>query len=248
VFYNEALAVLRHLERIPGIVRSAGGEAEGIVTIGMSSTLAASLAGPLMEECRRALPRVALRFVTSDSLDLRARIDNHTLDLAIVFEDHAVSGYLCTPLYRQRLFLISRDRRPRSESSISVQQMATLPLVLPSPPNLVRALVDRVFAQVGIRPNIAAETDVFSGMLSAIVAGVGSGVLPRGDFTDLPGQVKLWAQLIEPALFVTASIVASSEVPLTRAGEEVRNVISQFIVERQLLAAAPGVEPLPVEP
>ena len=240
--YREALAMLRQMERIPDIVRSAGGEAQGIVSVGMSSTLASTMAGALMDACKQALPLVSLRFITSDSLELRSRIDDQTLDLAIVFEDVPTPGYARKSLFRQRLFLIRRKRTPRSPASITLQEMAALPLILPSAPNVLRGLIDRVFAEAGLSPNIATETDVFSGMMSAIHAGLGNAILPKGDFSDVPGHTAVLPLLIEPPLYLTANVVSSIEAPLTRAGEAVRDLLGVFFNAHLADKAVVGAE------
>jgi LysR family transcriptional regulator, nitrogen assimilation regulatory protein len=69
--YAEAVEILRRIEHLPGIARSAGGEAQGTVRLGMSSTLAAVLAGSFIEAARKALPKIGLRFVSQDSETLR---------------------------------------------------------------------------------------------------------------------------------------------------------------------------------
>lgn len=58
VLYREASSILRQMEQLPGIVRSSSGEAVGTVGLGMSSTLAASLAGQIVDVCRAGLPKV----------------------------------------------------------------------------------------------------------------------------------------------------------------------------------------------
>jgi LysR family transcriptional regulator, nitrogen assimilation regulatory protein len=85
--YREAAAILQQMEQLPGKIRSTGGETEGAVSLGMTSTLAAFLSGPFMEACRTALPQVALRFITGHSLLIASRIEARTLDFGIVFED-----------------------------------------------------------------------------------------------------------------------------------------------------------------
>jgi LysR family nitrogen assimilation transcriptional regulator len=179
--------------------------------------------------------------VTSDSLELRSRIDDKTLDLAIVFEDVPTAGYARKALFRQRLFLIRRTRKARSPSSITLKEIAELPLILPSPPNLSRALIDRVFGEAGLSPNIVAETDAFSGMMSAVQAGMGNAIVPKGDFSDVPGHGGVLPLLIEPPIYLTANVVSSIEVPLTRAGEAVRDLLAVFVkahLEDKVVAGA----------
>src|SRR5262249_25004719 len=52
--YREASAILRQIEQLPGIVRSTGGEIEGAVGVGMSSTFAATFAGTFIEASKAA--------------------------------------------------------------------------------------------------------------------------------------------------------------------------------------------------
>ena len=55
VLYHEAVSILGRIEQLPELVRSGGPEIEGTVNIGTSSTLAASLFGPI----RQGVPRRA---------------------------------------------------------------------------------------------------------------------------------------------------------------------------------------------
>jgi LysR family nitrogen assimilation transcriptional regulator len=242
VLFVEASAILRQMERIPSIVRSSGGEAQGAVSFGMSSTLASFLAGAFMEASKEALPKVALRFATDDSMSLKSRINEQKMDLAVVFEDEQTAGFIRQPLFRQRLFLIRRKRTPRSPASITLDQLAERPLILPNAPNLVRTMLDRIFADAGITPNIAAETDVFSGMLSAVQTGMGDAILPKGDFSDMPGHSSVLALLIEPPIYLTASMLWSKDVALTQAAEAIRNLFGAFVKDRLQEKALPGAE------
>jgi LysR family nitrogen assimilation transcriptional regulator len=85
-----------------------------------------------------------------------------------------------------------------------------------------------------------AEVDVLSSIISVASTGMGSTVLPKGDLTDIPGEQT--ALLIEPPLFLTASIISSGDSPLTYAGEAVRNVLIKFAESHFRANGAPGVE------
>jgi LysR family transcriptional regulator, nitrogen assimilation regulatory protein len=220
--YAEALEILRHIERLPSIVQSAGGEAQGSVKFGMSSTLAAVLAGPFMDVVKQALPKVILRFVTQDSQTLRAQIIEQRIDLALVYEDQPVTGFVREALFRQCLYLIQRKKTARTPQRVTLAQLATRPLVLPSHPNLVRKLLDDAFVAAGVEPNTAAEADVFSSMLSAVQSGIGDTILPKGDFSDSPGNTNLATIPIEPPIYLTAILISSRESALTTPVNAVR--------------------------
>src|ERR1700691_5982879 len=93
VLYREAVVILRHIEQLPGIVRSIDGDPDGVVALGMSSTLAATLGGPFIQSCRDRLPKVMVKFHISDSETLKSQISNHVFDLALLFEDQLAAGY-----------------------------------------------------------------------------------------------------------------------------------------------------------
>jgi LysR family nitrogen assimilation transcriptional regulator len=242
VLFREASLILRHVEQLPGIVRSSSGETNGAVSLGMSSTLAATLAGPFIEACKVALPKVTLKFAVIDSESIKARVEARTLDVALVFEDELVPVFSRKPLFRQRLYLIRRDSFPGDAASVSFDQLAALPLILPTHPNVLRSLLDRTFASAGILPNIVAEAEVLSSILSAVQTGIGSTIIPKGDFSDISGNEVAKPLLIEPPLFLTASIISSGDFPLTYAGEAVCNVLVKFMESHLRGTKAPGAE------
>jgi len=227
VLYREAASILRQMDRLPEIVRSSAGEIAGAVGLGMSSTLAATAAGRFIEAAKAALPKVVLKLAVSDSETLKARLEGHSLDLALVFEDELEPPLRRTPLFRQRLYLVGRALPASDGCSISLAELARLPLILASPPNLVRSVLDRAFAAAALRPNVVAEGDVLSGIVSAVLSGVGSTVLPKSDMSDVSSQLAR-PLLVEPPLFLTASILSSADYPLTRAGEAVRALLADF--------------------
>jgi LysR family transcriptional regulator, nitrogen assimilation regulatory protein len=242
VLYREATTILRQMDKLPGIVRSAGGEVEGTVSLGMSSTLASFLSGPFMDACRAAFPKVRLRFITGDSILLKSHIDAGKIDLAVVYEDEPTPGYARQTLFRQRLYLVRREPLAENGAAVPIGRLAEIPLVLPAHPNVTRILLDRVFAEAGVAPNMVGEADVLSSMLSAVQTGIGDTVLPKGDLSDVPGYGALLPLPIEPAIFLTAAILNSSETPLGRTATLVRNLFAGFVFELMNAVPPPGAE------
>lgn len=242
VLYREAADILRQMERLPDVVRSARGDIEGTVSIGMSSTLASFLASPLMEACKAEFPKIKLRLITADSVVLKTRLDASQLDLAVVFEDQPSPGYVRHTLFRQKLYLVHRERPEGVSENVTLDQLAELPLILPAPSNVTRLLIDRVFDKAGVNPNVVGEVDVLSSMLSAVQAGMGLVVLPKGDLADVPGYGSLVTLPIEPALFLTAAVIVSNDAPLGRAAAMVRLILSRLVFEIMERAPPPGAE------
>ena len=91
------------------------------------------MVGPFVESCRASYPRVTLKFIDGDSEFLREEVERGRLDLALTYEDEFSPVVLRQPLFRQNHFLISSKRAAASASgsSISLPEVAKIPLVLP---------------------------------------------------------------------------------------------------------------------
>ena len=242
ILYREAATILRLMEKLPGIVRSESGAIEGTVSVGMSSTLAATLAGAFIETCKDALPKVILKFAVADSESIKARVQAQSLDMALVFESELVPIFARKPLFRQRLYLVSRKPLAGRAASISFEKMAKLPLILASLPNVTRDVLDRAFIAAGVAPNVMAEGDMLSSLLSMVRTGLGSTILPKGDLSDIAGSDLATPLLIEPPLFLTASVISSGDFPLTHAGEAVQDVLTKYVEKHLRETKAPGAE------
>src|ERR1700733_3836180 len=204
ILYREAFAILKQLDQLPGIVRSSNGVAQGTVSVGLASLLGPALVGGFVEACRSGLGKVNLKLAVSDSASLREKLSAQSLDLALVFEDDLDSVFARQPLYRQRLYLFYPQAMAVG-SCVSLEELAKLPLILPSPPNLARESLDRTFSRAGLRPNLIAEVDDFTSILSTLRTGMGTTIFPKGDLAEL-GDGIAGPVLIEPPLYMTVSI------------------------------------------
>jgi LysR family nitrogen assimilation transcriptional regulator len=242
VLYREASAILRQLEHLPGLLRSSNGETEGAVNLGMAATLAGTLVGPFIETCKAKLSKVALKFLDGDSESLGAKVAANCLDMAVVFEDELVPTFARRPLFRQRLYFIRNEPTVGRTTSVSLDKIADLPLVLPGHPNGRRNVIDRAFAAAGLSPNVVAEADAISSELSAVRSGIGSTILNLGDLSTYARDGFAQPLLIEPPLHLTCSIISSSDFPLSHAGEAVRDVLEEFVKQHLSQTKRPGVE------
>jgi LysR family nitrogen assimilation transcriptional regulator len=242
ILYNEAVSILRQMQQLPSKVRFAGGEIEGTVGLGMSSTLAGFLAGPFVEACRVAFPKIVLRLITADSLMVTSRVKAQSLDIGVVFEDDLAAGFMRRPLFRQRLFLVRRGPVEGDNTSVHISDVGARPLVLPAAPNVTRTVLDRAFSKAGVTPYIVAEADVLSAMLSAVQTGTGDIIIPKGHLMDLPGHASLVPLLIEPPIYLLASAVSWGDAPLAPACGAVRDLFASFLADRFAENPPPGAE------
>jgi LysR family nitrogen assimilation transcriptional regulator len=227
-FYEEASSILRRYENLPGLVRSGIGEIQGSVSVGMPGSLSTTLVGPFIERCRTVYPKVTLRITDADSDSLREEVEKGRLDLALLFEDEFFPVVHRQPLFRQNhYFVSSKDAAPIVGPTISLAEVAKIPLVLPGNSNARRVVINRTFAEAGLSLNVAAEASNVPSELSAVRSGAASTILNLGDmsgFGEFAPPV-----LIEPPFYLTCCVIWSNESPLTLAGEGVRKLLIEFL-------------------
>jgi LysR family nitrogen assimilation transcriptional regulator len=228
--YEEASSVLRRLEKLPSLVRSSLGAVEGSVSLGMPASLSTTLVGSVIEQCKAAYPKVTLRFIDGDSEVLREEVEKSRLDLALAYEDEFFPVVLRQPLFRQHHYLISSRRAaPTTGSSISLKDVARIPLVLPGRLNARRVVIDRTFAEAGLSLNLAAEAVTVSSELSAVRSGAASTILNLGDMSGFSLDDFAEPVLIEPAFYLTCCLIWSNEFPLTLAADGVKTLLIGFL-------------------
>ena len=242
ILYTEASAILHQLDQLPNAIRPDSGEPEGIVSLGFAISLAPKLVGGVLEVCRTRLPKVTLRMSDGDSLGLEDRIGSNSIDLAILYEDEFATALTRKPLFRQKMYLISRVPLPDHENPIPLERIAEIPLVLPGVPNGRRVLIDRVFAAAKLTPNIVLEADSLSSEMWAVRNDVGCTILPVGDMSHFGPHAFAKPVLIQPPIRLTCSLVHSADLPLTNAGEAVREFLLGFMERRVQQPDMPGTE------
>src|SRR5262245_30611077 len=242
VLFREASAILRQLEQLPGIVRSSSGEPEGVVSLGLAASLAGKIAGPFIGACRDAFPKITLRLSDGDSGGLAAKVEAKNLDMAVIYEDELVPVFFRKPMFRQRLFLVSKEPPLKGSGAVKLEQLTTVPLILPGRPDVRRTIIDRAFTSAGLTSNVIAEADTVSSELSLVRMGHAHTILPTGDMSNYEKDAFCKPRLIEPPLFLTCSIISSSDFPLTHAGDSVRSKMFEFARDYIAKVKPPGAE------
>jgi LysR family nitrogen assimilation transcriptional regulator len=240
-FYDEASSILRRYEALPGLVRSSGGDVAGLVCLGMPASLSTTLVGPFIEACRTAYPKVTLKFIDGDSEFLREEVEKSRLDLALGFEDEFFPVVLRRPLFRQNHYLISSKRTaPTARSTISLKEVAKIPLILPAHLNARRVVIDRTFAEAGLSLNLAAEAITVASELSAVRSGAASTILNLGDMSGFSLGDFAEPILIEPTFYLTCCVLWSSDHSLSLAADGIKELLIEFLRDHIHRTKRPG--------
>ena len=161
------------------------------------------------------------------------------VDLAVVVLDQPVRGLTRTPLLNEQLFLIRHpDMATEMGATCSLAELARLPLVLISPPNIVRTKLDRAFAAAQLDYNLVAVVNSTSMLVSWVERGVGATVLPWSAVHEQVTSGRLIATPLDGDEWQRDLWLCHAEsLPITPAGEIVQGLIIQD-VQRRLVPGA----------
>jgi LysR family transcriptional regulator, nitrogen assimilation regulatory protein len=243
ILYKEALNILKQLDALPALVRSNTGVVEGSVSLGIVRALGPRIAGDIVAACREKLPKVTLKLSAADSTSLRERVEAQSLDMAVVFEPEFQQPPLARkPLFRQRVYFLPHQKMPDPTAPLSLAQLAQMPLVMPSQPNVARVLLEQALNAAGMSPTIVVEVDDLATVLASVRSGLGSTIITTGNLASVGANDLPPPMLIEPALHVIASIISDSTTPLSRAGEALRSLLVPLIRNHLQSEQVPGAE------
>jgi LysR family tcuABC transcriptional regulator len=186
-FWRQAQLVLRHADEAARAAQQA--RLSGHVSVGLAPSTAAVLGLPLMQAMRARYPDVRLHLVENLSGHLTQMLNARQLDLAVLFQSEAARRWSVMPLLDEALFVIGAATLPglpTGDDAVRLEALGDVPLILPSGPHGLRALLDRAFQRAGLAPQVVAEIDGLALLMDAVCAGLGATIQPGAAAARLP--------------------------------------------------------------
>jgi len=178
---EHARFMLRQLEQALVIARQEPGSIQGMVSVGLASTTLCALGAPLMRRMREKYPGIILNVVEGLSGHIGQMLRNMQLDLAILFSRDAAPDLPHEPLIEEDLFLmLPKESKlvPKHRKSVRCDEIAQLPLILPTAIHGLRIRIAHEFEQRNLQTNVVAEIDSLSLLLLCVKDGMGATIKP----------------------------------------------------------------------
>jgi len=208
--------------------RAAQGVVSGLLVLGVVPT-ALAWAARLSLSMRAEFPDITTRIESATSLAIQQGVEDGSLAAGITYAD-GVSTDLHTirPLYDERYVLLAPVAlAPRPEGTITWAEAASLPLSLLEPQMQNRRILDRMFAEAGVRPDVIAETNAFTTSIILARAGRAATIMPEVLLDALgpfPGTCIL--PLSDPPLAKSICLISSNRSPGLATVEALRRHLS----------------------
>jgi LysR family transcriptional regulator, nitrogen assimilation regulatory protein len=224
--------ILHQVERAREELGRVRGALAGRVAIGMPPSIAKVLTVPLSRDFRARLPHAALSISEGLSFAMQESLINGRLDIALLYGAVATPGLEILPLLEEDLFLVQRQASRKTSQSVTLKEVAALPLIIPTRPNAIRMLVESEMANINCHPTIALEIDGVPAILDLVLDGAGLAVLSQNAVAT-SGHPDLFSVRPITGLRSKLSVAISSLRPATLTQQAMLELVQQL--SQQLL-------------
>ncbi|EDD2603423.1 tricarballylate utilization LysR family transcriptional regulator TcuR [Salmonella enterica] len=234
-FYSQAQLALRHAD--DAILAAREARLSGHVSVGMAPSTASILGIPFIHAMQENYADVRLHVVESLSGNLERMINTRQIDLAVVFQKDKILRWSARPILEEQLFLIGSHALLAAlpDNSITPEQLAGIPLIMPSQGHGLRGRLDAVCQEHALNAEIVAEIDGLALLMRAVRDGLGATLQPGAAISHLDNDALRVIGVHNPVLSRPNFLVSLSDDELTPAGLAARVVLTK--VMRQLVDA-----------
>lgn len=203
------------------------------VRLGMPHRVARRLAPQIVQTFRRRHPEASLTLAEGLSSEMNEWLVKDRVDLALLYDPPPSTLARFESVYREDLVLAWRKTSRRAPPRLPARALSAYPLVLPSAPNTIRALVDSTCRELDVVLNIVAEVDVVHTILETMTEDNLYTILPRSALHDVPGQDHLgYSEIVEPVIMNNLTLATPARRPLPPLVEAAAEIIRGLDMKR----------------
>ena len=233
--------ILHQVARAREDLEEMRGAPVGHVTLGVPPTVGRLITATLVDEFRKRFPKATLGIVEGLSVNVTEWLVSGRIDVGLVYNPTSAPSIETRPLVAEPLYLIGPARGRlapgRTGRPVSLKEVATHGLIVPSRPHAVRMFVERALADIGERIQVALEIDGIPSILDLVAGGHGFAVLSFNAIRNDPLRERLLARpIIKPRLITTLCTATSAQRPMTPLGRQMVDMLRD-VVPRELADA-----------
>lgn len=188
----------------------------GKVVVGLPPSLCKHVAVRLVALFRKRYGQASIGVVEGMTVAMQEWLALGRLDCALLHDPAPMAQLEYTQLWSEELCLISPARGAKLPASVRMKALSRYPLILPSRPNAVRALIETEAAEQGVTLDVALEIDAIVSVIDLVAEGYGHAILSRI-------AVQSWAKngalrvtpIVRPGITSRLYIGTSRQRPLT---------------------------------
>ncbi len=183
----------------------------GVVRLAFLDSMATTLLPRLLRGFHEHAPGIKVALSQEPAHDIRRDLDRGAAELGLtMMRPH--DGYARLPVQEERLVVVvPPTHRLARRKRVALTELADEEMVMIPPGFGHRALVDELFAEAGVTPQVSFESADLATIEGLVAAGLGVGIVPEV-FAGVSGTVGL--RLTAPGARRTISLVWRADRPL----------------------------------
>ncbi|MFA3918585.1 LysR family transcriptional regulator [Ruegeria hyattellae] len=189
---RRARRILDDTKALEQEVQAARGEITGTLILGVVPT-ALAFTGPLTRRLHEAHPRIVTRIEAMSATAIQHKLDDGSIDAGVTYGDSIGTDLrIVQPLYEETYVLLAPVHMSDETGPLPWARVAEYPLSLLEPQMQNRRILNHIFAEQGLHPQVVAETSGFTASLVMAREGLAASVLPQilmASLGDLDGTV-----------------------------------------------------------
>ncbi|WP_226507266.1 LysR family transcriptional regulator [Pseudomonas sp. MWU16-30317] len=138
--------------------------------IAAQPTVAKTLFAGLVGAIKKRYPNTQIQVIETLGADIVTRLNNGTVDVAVFYLPEHPGALRFDTLLTEEVKLVAPIDYPLPGNTISVNELASVPLILPSTHYGIRLLVETMGSRVGFTPNITLLCDGSTSITTRLVA------------------------------------------------------------------------------
>ncbi|UYZ83931.1 LysR family transcriptional regulator [Entomomonas sp. E2T0] len=228
ILLEHAYGIMHQIERTYEELTS--GQLTGKVTIGLPPTMAKLLAVPITKQFKQALPKANLIIIEALTSTIEEGILTGKIDIGLLHSSTLAADLEVAPLGDEDLCLIAPlDDNGIKQQIFTLEEVAKLPLILPSHPNSYRSLVETEMAKIGCKPDIVLEMNSVNTILELVYEKMGYAILSARTLELVTYKDALVAYPItSPTLMNKLFIAVSNKRIMTQTQKTMKSIIEQL--------------------
>ena len=243
--------ILQQVQRARVDLEAQRGTASGLLSVGLPPSISRTLTAPLVEAFGQRFPRASISIVEGLSTYTLEWLAQGRIDCAVVYNAVPAAAVALQPVLHERLLLVSASsvlqRGARAGRPLTLAQLASHDLVIPSRPHAIRMRVDSVLAEAGFKPRVALEIESVPAMLDLVQRHALHAVLSLNAVRGSAQEAQLTVRpvrLADGQTFTTPlSIATSAQRPRGPLLEQALALLADLLCSASASANAPAPAP-----
>lgn len=225
---KRARTILDDAKALEQEISAARGEVTGALILGVVPT-ATTYAAQVVDRVNQQFPLIQARIEVTTSLNIQQRLYDGTIDAGITYSDSLGRDLVTVqPLYDESYVLFAPNTMVSPDlAEVGWAEVANLPLSLLIPEMQNRRILDRIFEEQGLKPEIVSESNGFMASIVLARAGSAATILPLALVEALGGMDGTRAvPIVEPRQTKPICLATLDRTPELTTVKALKSVVS----------------------